>query len=116
MAKPIRISLLLFFVAGVAQGQFLNFVPPGCQPTISTHQNFSEFTIPTSPSGPIVVESSINVAGFTGYLWHVKVFTDIEHTHTSDLDVTVEAPDGRVVTLSTDNGVSFDDVFAGTSW
>lgn len=46
----------------------------------------------------------------------VNVGTEITHTWANDLDITVESPAGTVVTLTTDNAGSADDVFNGTWW
>ncbi|OWY25213.1 T9SS C-terminal target domain-containing protein [Sphingobacteriales bacterium UPWRP_1] len=42
--------------------------------------------------------------------------TFITHTFNSDLDITLTSPAGTVVTITTDNGSSFDNVFNGTLW
>jgi subtilisin-like proprotein convertase family protein len=44
----------------------------------------------------------------------VNATVNITHTFASDLDFTLTSPSGTVVTLSTDNGSSLDNVFAGT--
>jgi hypothetical protein len=44
------------------------------------------------------------------------VVTNIVHTFASDLDVTLTSPAGRIATLTTDNGIDRDNVFAGTTW
>jgi subtilisin-like proprotein convertase family protein len=46
----------------------------------------------------------------------VKVHTDVTHTWSSDLDITLTSPSGTVVTLTTDNGGGNDDVFYATWW
>lgn len=50
------------------------------------------------------------------YLWDVDVRTFITHTANQDLDITLRSPAGTVVTLTTDNGGTFDNVFNGTIW
>jgi subtilisin-like proprotein convertase family protein len=47
---------------------------------------------------------------------YLAVTTYISHTHAADLDITLTSPAGTVVTLSTDNGGSNDNVFFGTTW
>ncbi|MCB9378218.1 MAG: proprotein convertase P-domain-containing protein [Holophagales bacterium] len=89
--------------------------PPGCIATTIQVSNNTPVPIPpTAP--PIVVTSTINVAGVGTFLWDVNVRTDILHTFPGDLDVTIQSPAGTVVTLTTDNGVSNDNVFNGTIW
>jgi uncharacterized repeat protein (TIGR01451 family) len=87
--------------------------PTGCLPTLVSFSNTTPVAIPT---GPGVVTSTINVAGAQTYLWDVDVTTFITHTFSADLDITIQSPAGTVVTLTTDNGGSNDDVFNGTVW
>jgi subtilisin-like proprotein convertase family protein len=42
--------------------------------------------------------------------------TNIFHTRSDDLDITLTSPAGTVVTLTSDNGAGLANVFAGTSW
>ena len=78
-----------------------------------------------SPSNPAVVPildnataiSTIDVPGGIGTrICHLSLETSIAHTASADLDVTLTSPAGTVVTLTTDNGGAFDDVFDGTLW
>src|SRR4029079_13059453 len=62
------------------------------------------------------VVSTIGIAGARRYLTHLALATNIVHTFASDLDVTLTSPQGRVATLTTDNGVDRDNVFTGTTW
>jgi subtilisin-like proprotein convertase family protein len=70
--------------------------------------------IPDHPA-PIVI-STIAVAGARSYLTRLVTVTDITHTFPADIDMTLTSPAGTIVTLSTDNGATNDDVFAGTRW
>jgi subtilisin-like proprotein convertase family protein len=45
-----------------------------------------------------------------------RLTTNISHTRSDDLDITLTSPAGTVVTLTTDNGNGLANVFAGTSW
>lgn len=67
------------------------------------------------PTGPAVVSSTIDVAG-ASTIADLNLTTNIVHTFTADLDITLMSPAGTVVTLSTDNGAGTDDVFNGTVW
>ena len=89
--------------------------PPaaGCALRTATFTNSTPVPIPT---GPAVVSSNIVVAGAGAYLRDADVQTFITHTFAADLDVTVRSPAGTVVTLTTDNGGSNDNVFNGTVW
>jgi uncharacterized repeat protein (TIGR01451 family) len=68
------------------------------------------------PTGPAVVSSSLAVAGAGAGLCKLTLATNIQHTFAADLDITLESPGGTIVTLTTDNGGSNDNVFDGTLW
>jgi len=68
------------------------------------------------PSGPSTVPSSINIAGAQSVLTDVNVTATITHTNCADLDITLTSPQGKVVTLTTDNGGTNDNVYNGTTW
>jgi subtilisin-like proprotein convertase family protein len=92
-----------------------NVVPPapGCVITNSTTTNSTPVAI---PSGPAVVTSTIVISGAEPYLWDVDLQTFMTHTFPGDLDVTITSPAGTIVTLTTDNAGTNDDVFNGTVW
>lgn len=71
---------------------------------------------PTPIADNAVTTSTITVSGAGTYLGAVGVTTFITHTFAADLDITIMSPAGTVVTLTTDNGGSNDDVFNGTRW
>jgi len=88
--------------------------PPGCVGTTSSYANTTPLPIPDSPAP--AVSSTIVVSGEGTYLLDVDLITAITHTWNSDLDFTLTSPAGTVVTVSTDNGGSADNVFNGTLW
>ncbi len=96
---------------GIPQPQ----APPGCMLASRTFTNSSPAIIPAA-APPAVVASTINVVGLAGFVLDVDVRTSIRHSSSGDLDITLTSPSGRVVTLTTDNGGTFDDVFDGTLW
>jgi subtilisin-like proprotein convertase family protein/PKD repeat protein len=77
---------------------------------------FSDSPALAIPTGPGVVSSTITVSGIDPYILDLNVVTNITHTFSADLDITVTSPAGTVVTLTSDNGAGNDDVFAGTTW
>ncbi len=87
--------------------------PPNCT---ASQVSFTNSTPVAIPSGPGVVTSTIVVSGADPYLYDVDVQTFITHTFPADLDVTVTSPAGTVVTLTTDNAGTNDNVFNGTVW
>jgi subtilisin-like proprotein convertase family protein len=46
----------------------------------------------------------------------LNLTTDITHTWADDLNITLTSPAGTIVTLTTDNGGTNDNVFNGTVW
>ena len=65
---------------------------------------------------PTGVTSIINIQDAGASIRDVDVTTDITHTFAGDLEVFVTSPAGTTVALTTDNGSSLDNVFAGTLW
>ncbi len=84
------------------------------QETLLAVGNDTQVVIPT---GPAVVTSTINIPDTSpASICGLEVRTKITHAFAADLDITLQSPSGRVVTLSTDNGTGFDNVFADTVW
>ncbi len=81
------------------------------EPSVSnnTAQNITDATAQTRTS-------TINVAGYGAAIVDLNVVTNITHTYSSDLTITLTSPAGTSVTLTSDNGEDFNDVFAGTTW
>ncbi len=89
--------------------------PFGCSPTTTAYSNTNPVTIPnTAP--PIVLTSTIVVAGAGPYLWDLDLITNIVHTFGADLDITIQSPAGTIVTITTDNAGANDNTFNGTTW
>ena len=89
--------------------------PNGCGPAV--HKVATNSTpVSISTAGTPVVTSTLNVTGAGLYLTDVDVITGLLHTFSSDIDMTITSPAGTIVTLTTDNGSSFDNVFNGTRW
>ncbi len=87
--------------------------PPGCGPATVAFTNGTPVTIPT---GPAVVASTITVGGALPFLWDLNLSTFITHTFNGDLDITLTSPGGTIVTVTTDNAGTNDNVFNGTDW
>ncbi len=87
-------------------------VPSGCTLTATTASNATAQAITDNAT----TTSTIVVAGAGTYLWDVDALTTITHAFNSDLDITLTSPAGTVVTLTSDNGGSNDNVFNGTTW
>ena len=90
--------------------------PPGaCKGSLYA---FDSTDVPKSiPStGTPLVTSTINVSGAGVFLTDLDLKTFIRHTNASNLDITLTSPAGTVVTVTTDNGGTNDNVFNGTLW
>jgi hypothetical protein len=57
---------------------------------------------------------SIAVSGIGTSILKVTLFLDVPHTFAGDLDITLTSPNGTVVTVTTDKGLGYDNVYAGT--
>lgn len=60
--------------------------------------------------------STLTIAGAQPFIKEIDLGTFIQHTFAADLDITLTSPAGTVVTITTDNGGSNDNVFNGTGW
>lgn len=87
--------------------------PPGCgaPSAMSFTQSFA-----AAIADNTVTTSTVVVSGLPAHLSDVDAITNITHTNATDIDMTLTSPAGTVVTLTTDNGGSADNVFNGTRW
>jgi subtilisin-like proprotein convertase family protein len=60
------------------------------------------------------IADSVVVGGLGTQVFDVDLFVDIKHTWNADLDITLTSPLGTIADVSSDNGGSSDNVFAGT--
>jgi subtilisin-like proprotein convertase family protein len=60
--------------------------------------------------------STISVSGAGSQLGEVRLQTSIRHSSSVDLDITLTSPAGTIVTITSDNGGTNDNVFNGTQW
>ena len=86
--------------------------PAGCAPTTASYASSPSLVINNSAT----VTSSIEVQGLPPSVWDVDLRTFITHTFNADIDMTLTSPAGTIVTISSDNGGSNDNVFNGTLW
>ncbi len=86
-------------VAGPSPAPAQSRPAPGCLLASRTFQSGSAF-IPNAG----LATSSIEVAGLRGQVADVDVQLVLQHPAPGELDITVTSPDGRIVTLTTDNG------------
>lgn len=86
--------------------------PPECTAATQTFANSTATPIPDLAT----IASTIAVSDAGPYLWDLNLTTDITHTASGDLDITLKSPAGTTVAISTGNGGSNADVFHGTVW
>jgi len=89
--------------------------PVGCPTTTTMFSASPNARIPASgTSGSRTF--TIAVSGIGTSIWDVDAITNLTHTACADLDITITSPAGTVVTLTTDNAGTLNDVFNGTLW
>lgn len=103
--------------AGSLSTWALNIVSMKSMPDTIPFTLSNPAVVAISSGAPSVVSSSINVsdADFIE-VCGIEVNTRTPHTFAADLDITLQSPLGRVVTLTSDNGGGNDHVFADTLW
>jgi uncharacterized repeat protein (TIGR01451 family) len=89
--------------------------PPNCVSSADTFPS-TDTPIAISDVGTPTITSTLNVSGVDTYLWDVEVATTITHTWNADLQVTLQSPQGTIVTLTSNNGEDNDNVYNGTIW
>src|SRR5215203_2752619 len=99
-----------------AMGAFIGEDPNGTWPITTTEPTATQSTPVAIPAGPAVVTSTLVVAGAGTSILDLDLTTFITHTFPGDIDMTLTSPAGTVVTITTDNGGTNDDVFNGTVW
>jgi len=74
-------------------------------------------TVTPLPGGTTTtVTSPIVISGASPFVLDVEATTFVRSNNSADIDMTLTSPAGTVVTLNTDNGAIFDNVFNGTVW
>ncbi|MBN1868237.1 proprotein convertase P-domain-containing protein [Candidatus Sumerlaeota bacterium] len=84
--------------------------PPGMAYTTEVYTNAANIAIPDDGW----VEFYHYVSGLDPCVWDASLTVFITHTRNSDLLITLTSPAGTSVTLSSNNGGGFDNVFNGT--
>ncbi len=108
-----RSTKLIILLSGTA-APALGAVPPlpCCETVTRTYAFPTTGAIPN----PGAVVFPVTVTGAPTWLWDIDVTLFITHTSCADLDITLTSPAGTIVTLTTDNAGTFDNVFWGTVW
>lgn len=88
--------------------------------TIASLPSTASAVFSRTPNVPVpdnaTVVDTLNASGMGTQLNRVVLYAEIQHSWSSDLDVSLTSPAGTIVIVSTDNGGGADDVFLGTLW
>jgi subtilisin-like proprotein convertase family protein len=85
-------------------------------PPFSTAAGSNATAQPLPATGTPTIASTIVIDGAVGRIYDLDVRTFVPHTNSADIDMTLRSPAGTVVTLTSDLGAVFDNVFNGTTW
>jgi subtilisin-like proprotein convertase family protein/predicted MFS family arabinose efflux permease len=110
----LTISDIAYRYSGTLNDWALNLATLNSAPPVSSASFANNAPVAVPDAG--VTSSQITVAGADDYLSDVNATTFLRHTYSEDIDMTVTSPAGTVVTLTTDNGGSLDNLFDGTKW
>ena len=102
--------LLAALVCAAAVGEAPDL--PGYTTTTTTFTKTMSVGMPD----PGTVIAPLPVSGVDTYLWDVDLTVHVAHPSCGQLLITLESPEGTVVTISTNNGGGNDNVFNGTLW
>ena len=86
---------------------------PSAVPVETTTQAQNATALAIGPAQSVTT-STIDVTGAGAHLSDLNLFTDITHTWSADLDITLRSPAGTVATITTDNASGNDNALAGT--
>ena len=86
-----------------------------CQGALTTYDS-TDVPKAISATGANTVTSTLTVSGAGSYLYDLDVKTFITHTSTGQLQISIKSPHGTIVTLSSQNGGTNDNLFNGTIW
>jgi len=101
---------------GILGGWSLSLTTLPNAPSVLGHLSLSSATVVPILDNATATSTIDVPAGIGSRVCRLSLAASIAHSNSADLDVTLTSPSGTVVTLSTDNGGAFDDVFDGTLW
>jgi subtilisin-like proprotein convertase family protein len=84
--------------------------------TLTTSPPFTDETPTLIAANAVTTSTPITVSGLAPYLYDADVTININHPANSQLNVVLISPQGTRVTLTSGNGGSFADVFAGSTF
>lgn len=84
--------------------------------TLTTSPSFTDETATPLADNAVTTSSPITVSGLAPYLYDADVTININHPSNSQLTVVLISPQGTRVTLTSGNGGSLADIFAGSTF
>jgi len=115
LASCLASASVLLLAAASGGAQTLGVVPPAPPGCTSTTTTFTQNT-PAPIPDPGIVTTSITVSGVGSYLWDLNLQTFLVHGDNGNVEMRLRSPQGTVMEVSIQNGISFSDVFNGTVW
>jgi cysteine-rich repeat protein len=100
-------------LAGALAASDAGATAPSFPGVITTTLTSPDSELPVPDNGSLVTVLTSDVAGV---VVDVDLTIDVSHTAANQIDAYLVAPSGRTVTLTTDNGGTNDEVFAGTTF
>ena len=104
-------------VAGSVAGWALSFATLSSAPTVasSTFSRTPNLPIPDYANGTVgVVTDTLAVTGLGNAVAKIRLYVEVPHTWSDDLELFLTSPAGTRVVVQTDCSGNFDDVFDGT--
>jgi subtilisin-like proprotein convertase family protein len=106
--------MLVASVLAVAAYMVLSQTALAAVPTVVYSSGNVNVPIPASGTSGLMTDQVINVAD-TGNIYDVNVRLRLNHTYDADLEISLIAPDGTTIDLSSDNGNNWDNFGSGAT-
>jgi subtilisin-like proprotein convertase family protein len=115
LVGPLLLTSFAEGLKGVATPSAVPPAPTSC--TVTTVPTASNNTpVAISATGTPTISSTITIAGAQTFLYDVDITASISHTSSGQIHATLTSPAGTVVTLTSNNGLAFDNIFFNTTW
>jgi subtilisin-like proprotein convertase family protein len=85
-------------------------------PLMLIYPTLNESTGLAIPDGTGSISSPISVAGVAGRVCDLAISLQLPHTASGQLQAALQSPSGKVVTLTSNNGGTFDNIFSNVTF
>jgi subtilisin-like proprotein convertase family protein len=96
----------------LSQWSLVILARPALTTATGTYASTSATTVPSNAT----VTNSITVSGAGSQIVDVNILTNLTHTWNNDVRITLTSPAGTVITMTSFQGGSNDNIFNGTIW